>query len=179
MKMKILKVILLIVVVIIAIILIAALIIKKDYKVEQEIIINKPKQQVFDYVKYVKNQEHYNKWVMMDPNMKKDYKGTDGTAGFVSAWDSDNKNVGKGEQQITNINEGNRIDLQVRFERPFKNTADVYMTTEAVTDNQTKITWVMEGKNPYPMNIMNLFIPGMLGKDLATSLATLKNVLER
>jgi hypothetical protein len=34
---------------------------------------------------------------MMDPNAKMEYKGTDGTVGFISAWDSKIKYVGKGE----------------------------------------------------------------------------------
>ena len=37
---------------------------------------------------------------MMDRNVKKSFKGTDGTVGFVAAWDSDNKKVGKGEQEV-------------------------------------------------------------------------------
>ena len=115
---------------------------------------------------------------MADPNAKKEFTGTDGTIGFVYAWDGNNK-VGKGEQEIKKIDEGKRIDLEVRFERPFKNTANVYMSTDALSENETKLKWVMEGKNPYPFNLMNLFIPGMLGKDLQTSLTTLKGVLEK
>ncbi|MEO6330715.1 MAG: SRPBCC family protein [Ginsengibacter sp.] len=176
--MKILKSILLVIVVLIAIVLIAALFVKKEYSVEREIIINKPNEDVFNYVKHLKNQDKYNKWVMMDPNVRRNYSGTDGTVGFVSTWDSDNKNVGKGEQEIKKINEGERIDLDVRFEKPFKNTANVYMTTEAISANQTKVKWGMQGKNSYPLNLMNLFVPGILGKDLQTSLTTLKMVLE-
>ena len=69
--MKILKKILLFIVVIVAIALIAALFISKEMKAEREIVINKPKQQVFDYIKYVKNQDNYSKWNKMDPGMKK------------------------------------------------------------------------------------------------------------
>ncbi len=36
----------------------------------------------------------------------------------------------------------------------------------------------MKGKSKYPMNLMNLFIDKMLGKDLTTSLSNLKNILE-
>ncbi len=38
---------------------------------------------------------------MMDPNVKLIYTGTDGTVGFKSAWSSDVKNVGVGEQEAT------------------------------------------------------------------------------
>ena len=44
-------------------------------------MVNKPKQQVFDYVKLIKNQEQYSVWVMKDPNIKIVYTGTDGTVG--------------------------------------------------------------------------------------------------
>lgn len=177
--MNILLKILLVIIIIVVILLVVALFIKKDYAVEKEVTINKPKEEVFGYVKHLKNQDKYNKWVMMDPNVKRNYTGADGTVGFVSTWDSDNKDVGKGEQEIKKIDEGKRIDLEVRFEKPFKNTANVYMATEALSENQTRLKWVMEGKNSYPLNLMNLFVPGILGKDLQTSLATLKGVLEK
>ena len=173
-----LKIILLVVAILIAIPLIIALFVKKEYVVEREVTINKPKQEVFDYVKYLKNQDNYSKWVRMDSNMKKDFKGTDGTVGFVYAWDG-NKNAGKGEQEIKNITEGERVDVEVRFEKPFEGIATTPIVTEAVSENQTKVKWAMNGKSKYPLNFMNLFMDGMLGKDLETSLTTLKGILEK
>ena len=98
--MKILKKVLLAIACIIGILLITAIFIKKDYAIEREITISKPKQEVFSYVKLLKNQDNYSKWAMLDPKAKKQYKGTDGTVGFVYAWDSDNNKVGKGEEEI-------------------------------------------------------------------------------
>src|SRR6476661_7425857 len=135
--MKILKKILLVVAILIAIPLIVALFVKKDYAVQREVTINQPKEQVFNYVKYIKNQEHYNKWTMQDPQAKKEYRGTDGTVGFVSSWDS--KEVGKGEQVIKNINEGERIDLGLHFIKPFEGEANAWLITEQVSDKGTKL----------------------------------------
>ena len=163
----------------IAIILIAATVVKKEYTVLREVTIGKNSQVVFDYIRIVKNQNNYSKWVMMDANVKRDYVGTDGTEGFVMRWDSENKNVGKGEQEIKRIVEGQRIDSEVRFERPFKNVAQTFMAATPVSEENTKVQWGMVGKNPYPFNLMNLFIPDMLGKDLETSLTTLKKELEK
>lgn len=171
-------IILLVLVSLIVLLLIVAIFIKKEYKVEKEITINKPKAEVFNYIKYLKNQDNYSKWVMTDPNMKKDFRGTDGTAGFVYAWDG-NKRAGKGEQEITKLTEGQRIEVEVRFIKPFEGIANAPMITEAVTQNQTKVIWALEGKNPYPRNLMNVFMGNMLGKDLETSLATLKGILEK
>lgn len=175
--MKILKKILIGLLIIIAIPLVVALFVKKEYTVEREVTINKPSSEVFDYVKHINNQAHYNKWVMMDPNLKKETRGTDGTVGFALAWDSDK--VGKGEQEITQISEGKRLDLALHFIKPYENNATAYMTTDALSENQTKLKWGMVGRSPYPMNFMNLFMNSLLGRDLETSLTTLKGVLER
>ena len=176
--MKILKIILLVVTIIITIPLIVALFVKKEYAVEREVTINKPKEEVFNYVKHLKNQDNYSKWVRMDPNMKKDFRGTDGTVGFVYAWDG-NKDAGKGEQEIKNITDGERVDVEVRFEKPFEGIATAPIITEAVSENQTKVKWGMKGKSSYPMNFMNLFMDNMLGKDIEVSLNNLKNIIEK
>jgi hypothetical protein len=177
--MNILLTILAIIAIIVAIPLVAALFIKKEYTIESNVTIDKPKQEVFNYVKYLRNQEHYSKWVMMDPAMKKEFKGADGTVGFVYAWDSLRKDAGKGEQEIKGIIDGKRIDVEVRFERPFAGIAYTPISTESISENQTRVLWEMNGKNKYPMNFMNLFLLKMLAKDMSTSLATLKNIVER
>lgn len=155
---------------------IIALFVKKDYAVERSIIINNPKHEVFDYIKYIKNQDKYSKWSMMDPEMKTEFKGTDGTEGFIYAWEG--KKAGIGEQEIKSIAEGERITMELRFVKPFVSTGHTYMTTEALTEHSTKMTWGLYGSNPYPRNIMNLIIGGMLGKDIDTSLNNLKKLLE-
>jgi hypothetical protein len=163
---------------IIVILLVAALVINKEYSVEKEVIVNKSKEEAFGFIRYAKNQDSYNKWIMADPAIKKEYRGTDGKVGFVYAWDG-NKDVGKGEQQISRIEEGERVDFDLHFIKPFEGKANAWFVTEAVSPNQTKIKWGMHGRNPYPLNLMNLFIPSVLGKDLETSLGKLKAVLEK
>jgi uncharacterized membrane protein len=158
-----------------------ALFLKKKYHVEREVTINKPKSEVFNYLKYLKNQDNFSVWAKMDPNMKSEYKGTDGTVGFISAWESDNKNVGKGEQEIKNIIDGERIDYELRFLKPWKAINPAYITTEEVSINKTKIKWGIHGKMDFPMNLMLLFMnmEKMIGKDFQTGLDNLKNVLEK
>ena len=179
--MKIIKIILLGIIGIIAILLIVALFTKKEVVIEREVTINKPKQVVFDYIKLVKNQDNFSVWNQKDPNMKKEYKGTDGTVGFVYGWDSEDKNVGKGEQEIKNITDGARMDFELRFVKPMKATNNAYMTTEAISENQTKVKWGFNGKMPYPMNLMLLCVnmDKLLGKDLEDGLNNLKTVLEK
>jgi hypothetical protein len=179
--MKIIKRILFVILGFIVVVLIAGLFMRKDYGVSKEVVINKPNAEVFAYVKLIKNQDNFSTWQKADPNMKKDYKGTDGTVGFVAMWDSQNKDVGKGEQEIKAITEGSRIDMELRFIKPFEATDNAYMTTEVVSENQTKVTWGFKGRMAYPMNLMLavMNMEDMLGEQLGTGLNNLKAELEK
>ena len=154
---------------------------KKDYSVAREVIINKPKSMVFDYLKLLKNQNKFSVWATMDPDMKTTFTGTDGTEGFISAWDSENKNVGKGEQEILKIVEGERIDYEIRFIRPFKSISWAFITTTAVNENQTRVHWEFNAKMKYPTNLMLVFMnmEKMIGNDLQKGLENLSEILKK
>jgi hypothetical protein len=151
-----------------------------DYRVEREVTINKPKAEVFSYVKMLKNQNEWGPWAKKDPAINLDYRGTDGTPGFVSAWKSEKDEVGSGEQEITKIVDGERIDTQLRFKEPFNSSSDAYMITEAVGENQTKVKWGFAGTMPKPFNLMSLVMDmdKEVGKDFEEGLNTLKAKLE-
>jgi hypothetical protein len=178
--MKIVKRILLGIGIVMALLLVTALFVKKEFSAEKEVTINRPNAEVFEYIRHLKNQDNFTVWARMDPNMKKEYRGTDGTVGFVSAWEG-NSDVGKGEQEIIGINEGKRVDFELRFLKPFESTSPAYMATEAVSPTQTKVKWGMNGKMIYPLNIMGLFMnmDEMIGKDFETGLNNLKALMEK
>lgn len=161
--------------------LVIAAFVKKDFSVEREIIINKSRQAVFDYVKFLKNQNEFSVWAKIDPAMKTEFRGTDGTVGFVSAWDSQVKNAGKGEQEITAINDGKRIDYEIRFYKPMKATNNAFMSFESINDSVTQVKWDFFGRMKYPVNVSLLFMDmdAMLGKDLEGGLSNLKTLLEK
>jgi len=164
---------------IIAILLLVALLVKKECVIEREITVHEPKQQVFNYLKLIRNQEQYSVWVMKDPNIKIVYTGTDGTVGFVSAWESNDKNVGIGEQEIIQITDGESMEVEIRFKKPFEGTNYATTTVTAVGDMQTKVSNVFSGRAKFPMNIMNLFMSQLVGKDMQRNLENLKNKLEQ
>ncbi len=173
-------VILYIVLAVIALPFLIALFLKKEYTIERSIEIDQSNDKVFDYLKYVRNTEHFSKWVMDDPNSQREYVGTDGTVGFVFKWNSKINSVGEGEQEITEIDEGKKVQFEIRFVRPFAGKAISYMETTAVAENKTRVRWVFKGIMKYPMNFMLLFMnfDKLLGKDQETSLNNLKNILE-
>ena len=119
---------------IVAILLIVAVFIKKEYAVEREVSINKPLADVFAYVRNIKNQNYYSVWNLKDPNSKQDFKGTDGTVGFIASWDSKNDEVGQGEQEIKNIvDSGKDIQMQaIELQKNSLNLVDLFIYEKEV-----------------------------------------------
>src|SRR5947207_5171396 len=163
---------------IIVLLLIVALFMKKEHYVKREIIINAPRQKVFDYIKLLKNQDEFNKHAMAGSDRKREFKGTDGKVGYIYAW-SGKKDAGEGEKEIKNIIEGKRIETEIRFVKPMTVTASIIMETESLSDDQTKVTWSNAGTLKYPINIMIPMMEKQVAKGMDISLSTLKNILEK
>ena len=151
----------------------------KELIVEKSVVINKSKNEVFDYLKICKNQDQFSVWNMQDPAKKTSYEGTDGTVGFVYKWDSANKQVGAGSQKITKIEPGVSIVYDLHFERPMKNTAVAKFAIATENTNQTKVSWEFRGATKFPMSLFKGIFQKMLGKDMEKSLNNLKQVLEK
>lgn len=165
---------------IVALILILAAIAPNKYNVSRSIVINRPLAEVFQYLKYIKNQDYWSPWKSRDPDMKQTFTGEDGHIGFISAWESDHKNVGAGEQELTKIENNSRIETELRFFKPWKSVSYGYFETYEQKDGQTKVVWGFHGNNKFPMSIFMLFfnMDKAVGKDFEEGLHKLKEVLE-
>lgn len=164
---------------IIVLIVLLALIAPKTYNVSRSITVNKPVSEVFNYLKFIKNQDEWSPWKKKDPNMKQEHIGTDGQVGFVAKWEG-NKEVGTGEQEITGITENKSVNSQLRFYKPWKSQSDAYLTVKELDANSTKVVWGFSGVNKPPSNIFFLFfnMDKTVGKDFEEGLADLKRILE-
>ena len=151
----------------------------KEMMIEKNVSINKNISDVFNFLKQTKNQDQFSVWNMKDPNMQKNYSGVDGTKGFVYSWDSKDKNVGAGSQEITNISEGSRIDYELRFLRPMQNTAVSSFILNKTGENNTSVTWTFRCPTKFPMSLLTPIFKNMLGKQLNTGLQNLKELLEK
>ena len=147
--------------------------------VEKSVVINQPREVIYDYLKFSKNMDHYSVWNMKDPNKKAEYTGTDGTVGFLYRWDSKDKSVGAGTQKITNLVDGARIEYEMNFERPMKNTGTSKFILSEINENQTLVSWDFRGPTKFPMSLFKGIFQKMLGKDLMMSLENLKKILEK
>ena len=152
----------------------------KKYDVFRTVEISRPKNEVFGYLKSLKRMDEWSPWAKKDPNMEKKFTGTDEQVGAVSYWHG-NKEVGEGEQEITKIIEGKRIESELRFMKPFKSTSDCYVDVDELANGNTQVKWGFSGTNKFPMTIMSLFkdMDSMVGPDFEVGMASLKSILEK
>jgi hypothetical protein len=165
---------------IIILVIILGMIAPKSYNVSRSIEVSQPVSVVFEYLKYLKNQDNWSPWGKRDPDMKKEFVGTDGEIGAISKWEG-NKDVGSGEQEITRIVENEVIESQLRFLKPWKSQSDAYLKVKEAGTGETEVTWGFSGNNKFPVSIMMLFMnmDKAVGKDFEEGLSRLKDILEK
>lgn len=178
--MKILKIIGLLILAIIAFVLIAGLMVSKDFNYEKSITINAPIDSVWTHVGTFASQNAWEPWNEYDPTMKKTYGGTDGTVGATYAWESPQKEVGKGSQTITKVEAPTTFETDLKFLEPFESNSDAYfhLTSEG---SGTKVVWGFKSQMPYPFNVMKLFMDmeKEMDKDFGKGLSNLKAISEK
>lgn len=161
------------------VLIVLALIAPKSYAVSRKISIDKSLSEVYNYLRFLKNHDDWSPWQERDPDMNKNFSGTDGEVGFISAWESEHKQVGSGEQEIVGLDENKEIRTHLRFLKPFKSESDAFIRL-AAKGNGTEVVWGFSGKNKFPMSIFMLFMnmEKSVGPDFEQGLAKLKKVLE-
>lgn len=163
---------------IILILVIMGFVFSGEMRVERTIAVARPVANVFDFLKFTGNHDKFSEWNMADPAMKKEYRGTDGQIGFVYRWDSQNKNVGAGEQETTGLKPNESLDYELRFQRPMKSVAKGHFILKSTGGNSCDVTWIFAGDSTFPMSIMKPLMTRMLGSSMQRSLNNLKKVLE-
>lgn len=176
--MALLSTILLIIVALIGLLLIIALFMKRNHYVNCSITINAPTLKVYNFLKLLENQEAFNKHAQAGTDRIKTFTGVDGTVGFIYAW-SGSKEAGKGEKEILALEEGKRIETEIRFVKPMVVSSRMVMETEVVNNQQTVVRWSNAGRLNYPLNLLIPVMQKSVAKDMRESLIKLKELLER
>ncbi len=178
--MKFLKKVLILIISLICLVLIIALFVKKDFHVSRSVEISATNDEVFEYLRFMGNHSEFSVWEKMDPNVKQSINGEDGKVGAIYTWDSKMEDLGAGEQEIIKIEDGKRIDYELRFKRPWEVTSNAYFAQEELGAEKIKVSWGITGSTSYPWNFLSLFMDmdAEMGPDLKKGLDDLKKILE-
>lgn len=148
------------------------------YIVERSTVVDAPAERVYAQLVDFHRWPAWSPWEEIDPQMQRSYSGSESGTGAVYSW-SGNRRAGAGTMTITDATEPSRIDIDLRFEKPFKahNDTRFALTPEA---GGTRVTWTMNGKKTFATKVMGLFksMDAMVGPDFEKGLARLKAVAE-
>lgn len=133
----------------ILLVIVLAFIAPKSYHVYRAIEINQPTSNVWEHIKYLGKQQEWSPWAKKNPEMEHKIIGTDGKIGAISYWNG-NKEVGEGEQEITKIVDGKRMEQELRFIKPFKSQSDCYIDLEEIDNSRSRVIWGFKGKKNSP-----------------------------
>jgi len=174
----ILKILGIIILVIVVYVIIAMLAFGKNYHYEKSIVINAPKEKVWQKVSSMKAFNEWNPWMKLDPTMKIIYSGNSGEVGDKYCWDSKNDDAGAGCQEIKELVVNEKQKTEMTFIKPFDGqaTSDIILTTEG---NATKVTWTMDTEQDPMIKIMRPIMDYQMGKSYGEGLDNLKKLLEK
>ncbi|HNW58329.1 MAG TPA: GyrI-like domain-containing protein [bacterium] len=176
--MKALRFLLYIIVGLAALLVILGLIAPKSYRVERSMEMTAPPQVVFFHVQYWTKWQAWLPWGKDDVDLKITYKGVDGTAGSSYSWIGTKS--GSGEMSASTIKPAEELAYHLKFITPMASEADGFVRV-APAPGGSKVTWAMFGRDPFPWNILMLFMSmdKMIGKDFERGLTSLKEISEK
>lgn len=170
-----LKIIGIILLLLIAYSVIAVLTFSNNYHYEKSVVINAPKDKVWQYVGSLKG---YNRW---DPFSKEirdisiTYSGDGDKVGDSYHWKGDES---EGEQSITEIVPNEKMITKLHFIQPFEGNAKaVFIVTQE--GNGTKVTWAIDNELSSMMKIMKPMMDNNMGKMFNQGLGDLKKLSEK
>ena len=141
--------------------------ISPDYKIERSIEINVPTYIVYEQVTDLRQWESWAIWWKQDTAMITNYSGEERGLGAKMIWTSDV--VGDGDLEIIECSsQGMKTKLA------WGNGSWHFEETE----NGTNVSWSMNGKMPFLMSFMTMFIEDMVAPDFEKGLTGLKEVCE-
>lgn len=165
-----------------AVLLVIAAFQPKKWALERSILIDAPREKVWEIVSDLNRYNEWNPYARIEPEARITVNGPAATIGSSYAWDGNQS--GAGRMTTAHIEAGQRIDFKLEFTRPMASVAQASF----IVGNQegpTKMTWVMEGQHEGVPGLIaraiHLFLDmdAMVGKDFEAGLALLKTIAEK
>jgi effector-binding domain-containing protein len=152
------------------------LILPRHVLVKRSVMVNRPASLVYATVNSFVLFPKWSPWQDLDPNMSQSTEGPRDGVGAKLVWKGNDK-VGSGTQLIT----ASTADLSVASDLDFGDMgAAKSLITLTPDGTATRATWTVDvdmGANPIG-HYVGLTMDGMLGKDFASGLGRLKNLVE-
>ncbi len=163
----------LLIIVIVGVIL--AVIAPSKLSVSRSVVIDRSANIVFTEVNDLSKWGAWSPWEKKDSTIVNTFSENPVGVGAVMSWTSENS--GSGSQEITESRASEHIKTMLKMD-DWESVSYSEWSFEESGDS-TEVTWLFDGEEiGFPMNIMNLFIKGMLEEQYELGLSGLKEVVE-
>ncbi len=154
-----------------------AYLLPSDVTVSRQAEIKAPPEKVFALVSSYKRFGEWSPWAGLDPNTKYTFEGVDSSVGSKMMWASDNPDVGKGSQEITELTPPNRIAVKLDFGEMGVSQSNWTLTPK---DGGTLARWDFHMQAEGVMNRwLGLMMDRFIGPDYEKGLAKVKVIAEK
>lgn len=146
---------------------------------ERSLTMKAPPEKIFPFIQDFHQWPQWSPWEKVDPKMKRTYSGAENGKGAIYEWEG-NDDVGSGRMEILEATPHSLVHIKLDFIKPFEghNIADF---TLAPDGDGTKVTWTMDGPQPFMGKVFCLFMnmDKMIGTQFETGLNNLKAASEK
>ena len=144
------------------------------YRVERSIQIQKQPGELIDYLSDFQTWPKWSPWLIMEPDCKVTYHGTQGQIGAGYHWEG----VMVGEGKMTLLEKTDKFLLvDLEFIKPFKSLAKAGFSVTP-SENGSLVTWTLDAKLPWFLFFMKSMMESQLGMDYDRGLKMLKSLIE-
>ena len=136
-----------------------------QYTVERTRTIEAPAERVYPLIADFHQWTRWSPWEDVDPELHRSYSGAESGVGAIYAW-AGNRKAGRGRMEIVRAEPDELVEVDLRFEKPFKAQNVTLFLLESLGD-RTKVTWRMTGARPWPIRLTQKFfdMDKLIGKD--------------
>ena len=148
------------------------------FRIERSRTLNARPEAVFALINDFHEWAKWSPWEKLDPGLKRTFEGPASGKGAVYRWEGNGK-AGAGSMTINETSPA-RIEIALNFLKPFPADNRAIFTMEPDGD-RTKLTWAMEGENPFPAKVFGVFVnmQELVGKDFEKGFDGMQEVVAR
>ena len=141
------------------------------FHVSKTIRIQASPEKVYSIISDFHHWPAWSPWLIAEPGAKVEIQ-TDGKA---YSWQG--KRTGSGDMKVNKENAPTRLDMVVRFLKPWKSTSPVWFELKQ-QGQETDVTWHMDGSLPFFLFFMTRTMTAYIGMDYQRGLLMLKDYVE-
>jgi effector-binding domain-containing protein len=142
-----------------------------SFHVSKSVAIQASPEKVYAIVSDFHHWPKWSPWLITEPGVNVKVE----PGGKAYSWEG--KRTGSGEMNVVKENSPHRMEMLIRFLKPWKSTAPVWFDLKQ-QGQVTEVTWGMTGSLPFFMFFMKKMMAAYIGMDYERGLQLLKDYVE-